>query len=224
MFNINKRFGSLEINLGSESVIPKEVFQFTEVEDVVVEGSSVQDVTNLSLLQNLNRICFSNCNWETTPKGLSEIKNLKAVQFSECQEICSIDFDSLLNLEKLTFNDCYNLKELANLEKVVNLKSLTIHFCSNLDLSPLNKLKNLKYFNFWNCGSINFMLLSDLVLRGCYFSAEIDDWLKIKPEIDLTPAEISVFVDNDKQFMEVIDSAVINQILHAHIKKLKEGT
>ncbi len=221
MFNINKRSGELEINLGQESVIPKEVVQFAEVQSVSIENSVVHDVTNLSLLQNLNSVCFSNCKWSDAPKGLSEIINLKSIDFRECAEMVSIDFDSLYNLEELLISDCYKLRELANIEKLVNLKRLMVHYCSKIDFSPLNKLKNLKRFEFWNCGSINFNLLPDLVLNGCCFSAELGDWLSIKPKLDFSSAEISVFVDNDKQFMEVVDDAIINKILYEHFKKIK---
>lgn len=221
MFEICKRSGSLKINLGHENVIPNEVVQFIGVRDVIIDSSFVLDVTNLSLLQNLNEVCFRNCTWEDFPTGLSEITNLKSIQFIECTEISSIDLNNLSNLEALSISDCYNLRELENVEKLLNLKELHIFFCSKIDFNPLNKLKNLKYFKFWNCGSINFNLLSDLVINGCYFSAELNDWESIQPTLDLNPAITSIFVDNDKQFMDVIDGDIANKILFEHIKKIR---
>lgn len=221
MFEICKRTGSLEISLGHENVIPNDLEQFTEVRHVTIDSSFVLDVSNLSLLPNLNGVCFSNCKWEDFPKGLSEITNLKSIEFFECTEIASINLDNLFHLEKLSISDCYDLRELRNIEKLVNLKELDIAFCFKIDLTPLNRLKNLKYFKFRSCGDIDFTLLSDLVMSGCYFSADIDEWESSKPQLDLSSATASIFVDNDRQFVDVIDGDAANQILFEHIKKIR---
>lgn len=222
MFNVSKRTGFLEINLGTGSVIPETIAQFADVQGVVIENSFVSDLSNLNLLQNLNTVQFWNCNWIDFPKGLSNIENLKSIAFFECTEILSIDFGNIYNLENLSISDCYNLIKLENIEKSLNIKELSICFCSKIDLTPLNNLKNLKYFKFWNCGSINFTLLRDLVMNGCFFSADLNDWASITPELDLNSAIVSVFVDNDKQFMDIIDSEIVNRLLFEKIKNISD--
>jgi hypothetical protein len=80
----------------------------------------------------------------------------------------------------------------------------------------MNGLKTLKYFDFWGYNYLDFNTISDLVMNGVYFYAEDGDWRFAKPQINMSEAYISVFADNDKQFVDFLDSKKASAIVRAY--------
>ncbi|MBL7781630.1 MAG: leucine-rich repeat protein [Saprospiraceae bacterium] len=238
----------LEINLGKKRKVPKDASNFNEINEVEISYSAVTDVSNLKSIKNLEKITFWGCRFSKIPKGLTELTTLRSLVFFNCKNFKETDgIEHLINLEDIAFTgnpklvtinglsglsklkdliiyDCYGLKEVHDLDRLTNLKSFTIGLCHHIDLSKMGNLANIEYFNFWGYSHLNLNTLSSLVLHGTHFYAELFDWSHVIPALDLSPALKSDFVDNDKQFMDVINSKKATEIYYNYFTNKKNSS
>jgi Leucine-rich repeat (LRR) protein len=228
----------LDISPGSKRKIPADIAQFHEISDIKISDSSINDVTNLKSLKNIRSITFNNCDFKKIPKGLTELSTLRCLTFYYCKnfketagiehlaglkEIAFIGnpklttingLKGLSNLTDLIIFDSWGLREVPDMDSLVNLIRFKIGMCGQIDLSNMNSLVNIRKFDFWAYDYLDLNKISNVVINGAQFEAELSDWLRVKPTLDLSSAMKSVLADNDIQFMDIIDSSKATKIAY----------
>ena len=132
---------------GLSGSIPSEMGNLTSLEELILVGNGITEISGLSEVVSL-RVLGLDYNNIPDLSPLADLTNLTDLSLSDTNvpdlSVLS-DLTNLTHLRLITTNTA----DLSPLSGLTNLTSLTLSHNSIEDLSPLAELTNLTYLNFW---------------------------------------------------------------------------
>ena len=132
---------------GLSGSIPSEMGNLTSLEELILVGNGITEISGLSEVVSL-RVLGLDYNNIPDLSPLADLTNLTDLSLSDTNvpdlSVLS-DLTNLTHLRLITTNTA----DLSPLSGLTNLTSLTLSHNSIADLSPLAELTNLTYLNFW---------------------------------------------------------------------------
>ena len=132
---------------GLSGSIPSEMSNLTSLEELILWGNTITEISGLSEVVSL-RVLWLNYNNIPDISPVAGLTNLTDLSFSDTNIPDPSVLSGLSNLEKLRLI-ATNTTDLSLLSGLTNLRELTLSHNSVTDISPLAELTNLTYLNFW---------------------------------------------------------------------------
>ncbi|KAF7849947.1 hypothetical protein BT93_L0098 [Corymbia citriodora subsp. variegata] len=107
--------------------------------------------------KKLVRLDVQNSHIKQLGGNFKNFKELKSINFNECESLASIpDFSQVPNLESLNLDGCKSLVEVhQSIGSLDKLKILSLRYCSNLSIFPdALKTKYLHTLNLYGCSKL----------------------------------------------------------------------
>ena len=132
---------------GLSGSIPSEMGNLTSLEELILVGNGITEISGLSEVVSL-RVLGLDYNNIPDLSPLADLTNLTDLSLSDTNVPDLSVLSDLINLTHLRLITT-NTADLSPLSGLTNLTSLTLSHNSIADLSPLAELTNLTYLNFW---------------------------------------------------------------------------